>query len=151
MGGPWTAGRRARQPGPRSYVGCLGGRPCDVNACHLLGAQLSGSGTDLENLATCGTDANSYVVKPQSPIPPMESMLDFEDTVRSLVASLRVVRYEVTPVCTGSRTVPYEFRMSYTAWNSRGATQVPTPPLTVVPVPTCRYRGSREHGCPPCE
>ncbi|MCX4654948.1 DNRLRE domain-containing protein [Streptomyces microflavus] len=104
----------------RAYVGYLGGRPRDVNACHLLGAQLSGSGTDLANLATCGTDANSYVGKPQSPIPPMDSMLDFEDTVRSLVDSRHVVRYEVTPVYTGSRTVPHEFRMSYTAWNSRG-------------------------------
>ncbi|NEA19369.1 hypothetical protein [Streptomyces halstedii] len=47
-------------------------------------------------------------------------MLDFEDTVRSLVDSQHVVRYEVTPVYTGSRTVPHEFRMSYTAWNSRG-------------------------------
>ncbi|WP_420803084.1 DNA/RNA non-specific endonuclease [Streptomyces pratensis] len=148
----------------------MGGRPRDVNACHLLGAQLSGSGTDLANLATCGAGANSYVVKPQSPIPPMESLLAFEDTVRSLVDSQRVVRYEVTPVYTGSRTAPHEFRMSYTAWNSRGATQVPTPPRsrtsftlpavigrtwappsTVVPVPTCRYRGSREHGRPPCE
>ncbi|MEU6987418.1 LamG-like jellyroll fold domain-containing protein [Streptomyces sp. NPDC046324] len=104
----------------RSYVGYLGGRPRDVNACHLLGAQLSGSGTDLANLATCGTDANSYVGKPQSPIPPMDSMLNFEDTVRSLIDSKHVVRYKVTPVYKDGRTVPYEFRMSYTAWDSKG-------------------------------
>ncbi|MEU2119546.1 LamG-like jellyroll fold domain-containing protein [Streptomyces sp. NPDC016459] len=104
----------------RSYVGYLGGRPRDVNACHLLGAQLSGSGTDLANLATCGTDANSYVGKPQSPIPPMDSMLNFEDTVRSLIDSGHVVRYKVTPVYKDGRTVPYEFRMSYTAWDSKG-------------------------------
>ncbi|MFJ4468057.1 LamG-like jellyroll fold domain-containing protein [Streptomyces sp. NPDC089424] len=104
----------------RAYVGYLGGRPRDVNACHLLGAQLSGSGTDLANLATCGTDANSYVGKAQTPIPPMDSMLDFEDTVRSLVDSQHVVRYEVTPVYSGNRTVPHEFEMSYTAWDSQG-------------------------------
>ncbi|MGW4022511.1 LamG-like jellyroll fold domain-containing protein [Streptomyces sp. NPDC005009] len=104
----------------RRYVSHLGGRRRDVHACHLLGAQLSGSGTDLANLATCGADANSYVGKPQKPIPPMDSMLDFEDTVRSLIDSRHVVRYKVTPVYSGSRTVPYEFRMSYTAWDSRG-------------------------------
>ncbi|MFE9133362.1 DNA/RNA non-specific endonuclease [Streptomyces sp. NPDC007355] len=102
----------------RSYVGYLGGRPRDVNACHLLGAQLGGSGTDLANLATCGSDANSYVGKPQSPIPSMDSMLNFEDTVRSLIDSKHVVR--VTPVYKDGRTVPYEFRMSYTAWDSKG-------------------------------
>ncbi|MFJ3549189.1 LamG-like jellyroll fold domain-containing protein [Streptomyces sp. NPDC090114] len=104
----------------RNYVSHLGGRRRDVHACHLLGAQLSGSGTDLANLATCGADANSYVGKPQKPIPPMDSMLDFEDTVRSLIDARHVVRYKVTPVYSGSRTVPYEFRMSYTAWDSRG-------------------------------
>ncbi|MFH9295712.1 DNA/RNA non-specific endonuclease [Streptomyces sp. NPDC017520] len=113
-GTPTATREGTKPPGydwARAYVGYLGDRPRDVNACHLLGAQLSGSGTDLANLATCGTDANSYVGKPQSPIPPMDSMLDFEDTVRSLVDSRHVVRYEVTPVYTGSRTVPHEFRM----------------------------------------
>lgn len=104
----------------RAYVGYLGGRPRDVNACHLLGAQLGGSGTDLANLATCGTDANSNVGKPRTPIPPIDSMLDFEETVRSLIDSRHVVRYGVTPLYRGSRTVPYEFQMSYTAWDSGG-------------------------------
>jgi hypothetical protein len=72
--------------------------------CHVLGPQLSGSGTDLANLATCGTDANSYVGKPKKPIPPREGTLDFEDTVRSLMDSQHVVRYKVTPVYRGSRT-----------------------------------------------
>ncbi|MFF3842796.1 LamG-like jellyroll fold domain-containing protein [Streptomyces sp. NPDC001930] len=104
----------------RSYVGYLGGRPRDVNACHLLGAQLAGSGTDLANLATCGSDANSYVGIPQSPLPSMDSMLHFEDTVRTLIDSGHVVRYKVTPVYKDGRTVPHEFRMSYTAWDSKG-------------------------------
>ncbi|MFB7609975.1 LamG-like jellyroll fold domain-containing protein [Streptomyces gardneri] len=104
----------------RSYVGYLGGRARDVNACHLLGSQLGGSGTDLANLATCGSDANSYVGKPQKPIPSMDSMLTFENKVRSLIDSQHVVRYKVTPVYKDGRTVPYEFRMSYTAWDSKG-------------------------------
>ncbi|WP_234439433.1 LamG-like jellyroll fold domain-containing protein [Streptomyces wedmorensis] len=104
----------------RSYVGYLGGQPRDVHACHLLGAQLSGSGTDLANLATCGSDANAYVGKPTKPIPPMDSMLTFEDTVRSLIDSQHVVQYKVTPDYDGGRTVPYKFRMSYMAWDSSG-------------------------------
>ncbi|MFD7972865.1 DNA/RNA non-specific endonuclease [Streptomyces clavifer] len=104
----------------RAYVGYLGGRPRDVNACHLLGAQLSGSGTDLANLATCGSDANSYVGKAQTPIPSMDSMLHFEDTIRSLVDSEHVVRYKVTPTYSGDRTVPDAFQMSYTAWDRDG-------------------------------
>ncbi|MCT4352612.1 hypothetical protein M5362_05615 [Streptomyces sp. Je 1-79] len=74
----------------------------------------------MANLATCGSDANSYVGKPQSPIPSMDNMLNFEDTVRSLIDSKHVVRYKVTPVYKDGRTVPYEFRMSYTAWDSKG-------------------------------
>nr|WP_240469175.1 LamG-like jellyroll fold domain-containing protein [Streptomyces sp. OM5714] len=104
----------------RDYVSYLGGKRSDVNACHLLGAQLSGSGTNLANLSTCGTDANSYVGKPSGPVPPMDSMLHFEDTVRSLVDSGHVVRYEVTPDYLGSRTVPYRYRLSYTAWDLDG-------------------------------
>ncbi|MGW2183453.1 tectonin domain-containing protein [Streptomyces sp. NPDC001732] len=116
-----------RPPGyswARDYVSYLKGRRSDVNACHLLGAQLGGSGTDLANLVTCGSDANSYVGKPKE-LPgerpgPMDNMLNFEDTVRSLVDSEHVVQYEVTPVYSGDRTVPYEFQMSYIAWDKTG-------------------------------
>lgn len=78
------------------------------------------SGTDLANLVTCGTDANSYVGKPKAPIPPMNSMLDFEDQVRSLVDLRHIVHYKVTPLYKGSRTVPFEISMSYTAWDASG-------------------------------
>ncbi|MER7043071.1 DNA/RNA non-specific endonuclease [Streptomyces microflavus] len=104
----------------RSYVGYLGGRPRDVNACHLLAAQLSGSGTDLANLATCGSDGNSYVGKPTEPLPAIDSMHLFENTVRALTKSNHVVRYTVTPKYHGERTAPYEFDMSYTAWDEGG-------------------------------
>ncbi|WNI34386.1 DNA/RNA non-specific endonuclease [Streptomyces sp. ITFR-6] len=104
----------------RSYAGYLGGRVSDVNACHLLAAQLSGSGTDLANLATCGSDANSYVGKPTEPLPAIDSMHNFENTVRSLTNSKHVVRYTVTPKYRGERTAPYEFDMSYTAWDTDG-------------------------------
>ncbi|MGW9399088.1 DNA/RNA non-specific endonuclease [Streptomyces sp. NPDC055642] len=109
-----------KPPGSRDYLRYLGGRPSDVNAFHLLGRQLSGSGTNLANLAPCGSDANSYIGKPKTPIPPLDSMLDFENTVRSLVDSQHVVWYDVTSVYKGSRTVPYEFEMAYAAWDSRG-------------------------------
>ncbi|MGW3172997.1 LamG-like jellyroll fold domain-containing protein [Streptomyces sp. NPDC001153] len=104
----------------RKYVGYLGGKPSGVNACHLLGAQLSGSGTNLENLATCGTDGNSYVGKPNKPIKPMDSMLHFEDKVRQAVDDGNIVLYRVTPVYSGSRTVPYEMQMSYVSWDRSG-------------------------------
>ncbi|WP_261718277.1 DNA/RNA non-specific endonuclease [Streptomyces sp. FZ201] len=104
----------------RDYVSYLGGKRSGVNACHLLGAQLGGSGTLLANLATCGTDANSYVGKPNQPIPPMDSMNHFEDEVRSLIDSGRVVQYQVIPHYRGERNVPYEFHMSYQAWAKNG-------------------------------
>ncbi|MFM9615494.1 hypothetical protein ACKI18_43270, partial [Streptomyces niveiscabiei] len=81
---------------------------------------LSGKGDQLENLATCGSDANSDVGKPHKPIRPMDNMLYFEDDVRSLIDSEHVVQYKVTPIYSGRRTVPYEFRMSYTAWDKNG-------------------------------
>ncbi|MFR9793796.1 DNA/RNA non-specific endonuclease [Streptomyces sp. MB22_4] len=104
----------------RRYLRHLGGSPSTVNACHLLGAQLGGSGKKPENLVTCGTDANSYVGKPKEPIAPMDSMLHFEDKVRKQVADGNTVLYQVTPVYEGSRTVPARFRMSYTSWNKDG-------------------------------
>ncbi|MEV2224523.1 DNA/RNA non-specific endonuclease [Nocardia vinacea] len=104
----------------RRYFRHLGGSPSTVNACHLLGAQLGGSGKKLENLATCGTDANSYVGKPKEPIAPMDSMLHFEDKVRKQVDDGNTVLYQVAPVYEGSRTVPARFQMSYTSWNKDG-------------------------------
>lgn len=50
----------------------------------------------------------------------MDSMLHVEDTVRSLVDSEHVVRYEVTPDYLASRTVPYQYQLSYIAWNLDG-------------------------------
>ncbi|MFF8995823.1 DNA/RNA non-specific endonuclease [Streptomyces sp. NPDC014983] len=104
----------------RRYLRHLGGRPSAVNACHLLGAQLGGSGKELENLVTCGTDANSYVGKPKEPIAPMDSMLHFEDKVRKQVDDGYTVLYQVAPVYEGSRTVPARFQMSYISWNKDG-------------------------------
>ncbi|MFB6878542.1 DNA/RNA non-specific endonuclease [Streptomyces sp. NPDC056323] len=124
-GHPGTPTRRGGDKPPgydwaRDYVRYLKGKPSDVHACHLLGAQLGGSGTNLANLVACGSDANSYVGKPKSLPGPMDSMLNFEDSVRSLVDSRHVVQYEVTPVYRGDRTVPHEIRMSYTAWDKSG-------------------------------
>jgi hypothetical protein len=82
----------------RNYVRYLGGKASGVNACHLLGAQLGGSGTQLANPVTCGTDANSYVGKPKQSIAPMDSMLDVEDRLRAYVDSQHVVHYQVTPL-----------------------------------------------------
>ncbi|WP_174514579.1 DNA/RNA non-specific endonuclease, partial [Streptacidiphilus jiangxiensis] len=99
------------------YAGYLKQAPeFTVNNCHLLARQMGGSGTDLENLVTCGADGNSYVGKKN----PLYSMHDFENEVLGFINDGNTVLYQVTPLYRGARTVPYAFEMSYMSWDAFG-------------------------------
>ncbi|MFJ2779597.1 DNA/RNA non-specific endonuclease [Kitasatospora sp. NPDC087315] len=107
----------------RNQVIYWGGDRSDVNACHLLGAQLSGSGTNLANLVPCGSDANSYVGKlngNSARLGPIDSMLHFENQVKAEIDGGNIVFYQVTPYYDGNRMAPYEIEMTYVAWSPGG-------------------------------
>jgi RHS repeat-associated protein len=88
----------------------LGLNPRDsINNCHLLGKQLSGSGTVLANLATCSRQANAYVDGPGNL---RHNMSNFENRVRSAIKSGETVEYMVVPRYGGDRTVPVSFEMT---------------------------------------
>ncbi len=99
------------------YAGFLRQNPArTVNNCHLLGRQLSGSGTDLRNLVTCGATGNSYVGEKLATY----SMNAFEDEVAAAIEAGGTVSYGVNPVYEGDRTVPSVFLMSFTSRDSKG-------------------------------
>ncbi|TDC80485.1 DNA/RNA non-specific endonuclease, partial [Streptomyces hainanensis] len=80
-----------------------------INNCHLLGDQLSGSGKNLDNLATCSRQANA-AVRGDGRIG--DYMASIETRVRSAVESGQIVQYTVTPQYLGPRTVPVSFEIS---------------------------------------
>ncbi|MFF3127402.1 DNA/RNA non-specific endonuclease [Streptomyces sp. NPDC057908] len=81
----------------------------NINNCHLLGNKLSGSGTDRRNLATCSRGANA---KQRGSGQGDDHMYSFEKQVYDAVMSDQDVRYTVTPVYDGPRTVPSGFILS---------------------------------------
>ncbi|GAA3068106.1 hypothetical protein GCM10020000_60590 [Streptomyces olivoverticillatus] len=83
--------------------------PFAINNCHLLARELSGSGTDLDNLATCSRQANTYS-KGEGRLE--DNMRKYEVQVKDAIDDGQVVRYQVTPKYSGSRTVPASFEMS---------------------------------------
>ncbi|MFD8912157.1 RHS repeat-associated core domain-containing protein [Streptomyces sp. NPDC059575] len=91
-----------------------------VNNCHLLGNQLSGSGTDLRNLATCGRDANDFV-RSGGGLGAMDNMKKFETEVNTLITQDHyTVGYTTVPVYKGRRTVPQSFEMAAVLWDASG-------------------------------
>ncbi|MGW7287761.1 LamG-like jellyroll fold domain-containing protein [Streptomyces sp. NPDC054847] len=92
------------------YAGYLGlDAPRSINNCHLLGADLSGDGKDLRNLATCSRAANTHVSEANGQIE--HNMYFFEAQVREAVNEGQVVMYTVNPRYDGPRTVPVSFEM----------------------------------------
>jgi len=89
-----------------------------VNNCHLLGKQLSGSGTDLRNLSTCGRDANAYPEK--GGLGAMDNMLQFENQVEAHLDGGKTVLYSVHPRYAGNRVTPETYRMTATVWDRDG-------------------------------
>jgi hypothetical protein len=94
----------------KAYAGYLGlNSKISINACHLLGDALSGSGTDLRNLATCSRQAN-FAINGDGRIE--DHMYSYESRVKSAIDSGQVVHYTVTPHYAGSRTVPVSFDLT---------------------------------------
>lgn len=83
--------------------------PLRINNCHLLGKQLTGSGEDLDNLVTCSRAANAQVTGDDGFANDMAAL---EGRVKTAVDSGQVVRYQVTPVYSGPRTVPVKLEIS---------------------------------------
>ncbi|MFJ9406602.1 DNA/RNA non-specific endonuclease [Streptomyces sp. NPDC101393] len=81
----------------------------NINNCHLLGNKLSGSGTDRRNLATCSRGANA---KQRGSGQGDDHMYSVEKQVYDAVMSGQDVRYAVTAVYDGPRTVPSGFILS---------------------------------------
>ncbi|ADI07113.1 hypothetical protein SBI_03992 [Streptomyces bingchenggensis BCW-1] len=80
-----------------------------VNNCHLLGNQLSGDGEDLANLVTCSRPANAPVRDDEGFNNDMKTL---ETQVRdAIVDDKQVVRYQVTPIYEGARTVPKTIKL----------------------------------------
>lgn len=80
----------------------------NINACHLLGKQLTGSGTDLQNLTTCARGANDWQTGSQQGD---NNMKRYENEVRAAVKAEQDVFYQVIPTYSGRRTVPIGFKM----------------------------------------
>ncbi|MET9146381.1 DNA/RNA non-specific endonuclease [Streptomyces sp. NPDC004042] len=91
--GTWAVSRRTRA----------------INACHLLGDALTGSGTDLRNLATCLRQANA-AVRGDGRIE--DHMFSYESQVQAAVNAGQVVHYTVTPQYSGARTIPVSFEIT---------------------------------------
>ncbi|MFI9105535.1 LamG-like jellyroll fold domain-containing protein [Streptomyces fildesensis] len=119
-------GSEIRPPGyswAQRYARYLGAAPREsVNNCHLLGSQLSGSGTDLRNLATCGRDANAYPKR--GGLGAMDNMLQFEEQVSTALREQSTVLYSVRPLYDGNRVVPEGFAMSAKIWDKTGGSRV---------------------------
>ncbi|MFE7773713.1 LamG-like jellyroll fold domain-containing protein [Streptomyces sp. NPDC057445] len=102
----------------RSTALYLGLKPrSSINACHLIGADLGGSGTDLANLATCSRQANAEVKGPGHMTDHMRSI---EKQVREAVDDGQIVRYTVEPHYSGNRTVPTSFTIEASGWYEDG-------------------------------
>jgi hypothetical protein len=101
------------------YARHLGAVPTvSVNNCHLLGSRLSGSGTDLRNLSTCGRDANAYPKR--GGLGAMDNMVQFENQVQEQVEAGESVLYSVHPTYVGNRVTPESYVMTATAWDKEG-------------------------------
>ncbi|MFF4897173.1 LamG-like jellyroll fold domain-containing protein [Streptomyces sp. NPDC001068] len=111
-----------RPPGyawAQRYARHLGAVPkVSVNNCHLLGSQLSGSGTDLRNLSTCGRDANAFPER--GGLGAMDNMVQFENQVQAQVEAGETVLYSVHPRYVGNRVTAEAYVMTATAWDRDG-------------------------------
>ncbi|MFJ6934766.1 LamG-like jellyroll fold domain-containing protein [Streptomyces sp. NPDC101132] len=100
----------------QGFVEAFGFNPTrTINACHLLANTLGGSGTKPENLSACARPAN-YYTRDVHRIE--ENMRHYEKLVKSEVQANNVVKYSVTPMYSGPRTVPYEYAIDATVWRN---------------------------------
>jgi len=101
-------------------AGFLGARPIreNINACHLLANQLTGSGTDPRNLATCARGANAKQIGSQQGD---NNMAKHEADIAAAVQAGQDVYYSVTPRYSGRRTVPTGFAIYAQGVNPDGS------------------------------
>nr|WP_315892984.1 DNRLRE domain-containing protein [Streptomyces sp. P9(2023)] len=101
-------------------AGFLGARPVreNINACHLLANQLTGSGTDPRNLATCARGANAKQIGSQQGD---NNMAKHEADIAAAVQAGQDVYYSVTPRYSGRRTVPTGFAIYAQGTNPDGS------------------------------
>ncbi|MFJ8072687.1 DNRLRE domain-containing protein [Streptomyces sp. NPDC096176] len=101
-------------------AGFLGARPVreNINACHLLANQLTGSGTDPRNLATCARGANAKQLGSQQGD---GNMAKYEADIAAAVQAGQDVYYSVTPRYSGRRTVPTGFAIYAQGTNPDGS------------------------------
>ncbi|MFF4172991.1 DNRLRE domain-containing protein [Streptomyces sp. NPDC001744] len=101
-------------------AGFLGARPIqqNINACHLLANQLTGSGTDPRNLATCARGANAKQLGSQQGD---GNMAKYEADIAAAVQAGQDVYYSVTPRYSGRRTVPTGFAIHAQGTNPDGS------------------------------
>ncbi|MBM9623983.1 DNRLRE domain-containing protein [Streptomyces zhihengii] len=101
-------------------AGFLGARPIreNINACHLLANQLTGSGTDPRNLATCARGANAKQIGSQQGD---NNMAKYEADIAAAVQAGQDVYYSVTPRYSGRRTVPTGFAIYAQGSNPDGS------------------------------
>ncbi|WP_426405359.1 DNRLRE domain-containing protein [Streptomyces sp. R-07] len=100
-------------------AGHLGAQPVqqNINACHLLANQLSGSGTELNNLATCSRGANAWQDGSDQGA---NNMQNYEQQVYDAIQAGQDVMYTVTPTYSGARTVPTGFTLTAYGQNPDG-------------------------------
>jgi hypothetical protein len=91
-----------------------------INACHLIGNQLGGDGTDLDNLFTCGRGTNTY-----SRTTTFDSMRVLERKIAATVDGGQRVYLFVDLSYSGNRTVPVSVTMA--AETMAGPVQTPNP------------------------
>ncbi|MBT2403237.1 MULTISPECIES: DNA/RNA non-specific endonuclease [unclassified Streptomyces] len=105
----------------KGYMADFGNEPSRfwVNACHLLAKDLTGDARE-ENFATCSRQANAWTIDRRAP-QMTPKMLTYESRVKKAVMGGQVVRYKVTPLYEGPRTVPYAFKMQASGWNPDGS------------------------------
>ena len=92
-----------------------------INACHLIGDSLGGSGDDQQSLATCFRGVNSFDRTPGDR--GYSNMASMEGLVRAAARQGQSVSYTVIPYYASDESkVPYAFELSAEGVYSNGAT-----------------------------
>ncbi|MEV6247177.1 DNRLRE domain-containing protein [Streptomyces sp. NPDC051742] len=88
-----------------------------INACHLFADILGGDGERPENLSACARSANTFTQGRDRQVP---NMRYFERQVKKYAGDGYTVLYKVTPMYSGTRTVPFRYDMSAELWDKDG-------------------------------
>ncbi|NUR60000.1 MAG: hypothetical protein HOV87_15225, partial [Catenulispora sp.] len=82
-----------------------------INACHLIGDQIGGSGVETRNLVTCSRAANAFSIAGVKVLNP--NMLTYESQIKAAVGTRgQTVAYVAFPEYEGNNVIPYAIKMS---------------------------------------